>query len=40
MTDRSSEALRSVIGDLQPISLAETLADMLREREGTLRAET
>ena len=36
----SSAALRSVIGDLKPIPLAETLADMLREREAMLRTET
>ncbi len=36
----SSAALRSVIGDLKPIPLAATLADMLREREAMLRTET
>ena len=36
----SPEALRSVIGDLRPIPLAATLADMLREREAPSRTGT
>jgi GDP-6-deoxy-D-talose 4-dehydrogenase len=36
----SSAALRSVIGELLPIPLAATLADMLREREAPSRAGT